>query len=221
MKDVLVAIPVFNEAGSIGAVVSGVKKLGLDVLVIDDGSDDSSAEIAKQKGAALIANGKNYGKGHSLKKAIEYLMANNYNSMVMMDGDGQHQTEDILNFLSKDLADYDVIVGNRMSNTKKMPFVRLTTNKFMSFLISRICRQDIKDTQCGFRLFRRNVLKRLKLASERFEIESEMLLEASKLNFKIGNASVQTIYSSEKSKINPVVDTIRFFSFLFKFLREK
>ena len=102
-----------------------------------------------------------------------------------------------------------------------MPLIRTLTNRFMSWLISKISGEDVRDSQCGFRLLRRNVLEKLNLNSDRFEIESEIILKSAKLGFKIGNAPIETVYGDEHSKINPARDTIRFFKFLFKFLAEK
>lgn len=217
----LAVIPVYNEANAIEKIISDLKKISIDTLVVDDGSADGSSEIAKKNGARVISNGKNCGKGYSLRKGIDYALSNNYDAIVIMDGDGQHKASDVPNFLSKDLEKYDLIIGNRMHSTKNMPLIRIITNRFMSWLISKISGEDIRDSQCGFRLLRKNVMEKLKLNSDRFEIESEVLLKSAKLGFRIGNAPIQTIYGDERSKINPVKDTIRFFKFLFKFLAEK
>ena len=102
-----------------------------------------------------------------------------------------------------------------------MPLLRLATNRFMSWLISLFCRQHIPDTQCGFRLIKTNVLRAIKLESSDFEIETEVLIEASKKGFKIASADIQTIYRDEVSKVQPVRDTIRFIAYLWRELRRK
>ena len=107
-----------------------------------------------------------------------------------------------------------IVIGNRMSDTAIMPIARKLTNKFMSYLISRMCGHDIPDTQCGFRLIKRRVLESVSLNSSNYEIESELLLKAAKNGFKIESVPVKTIYEDEESRINPFVDTIRFIAFL-------
>ena len=214
----IVAIPVFNESKLIGGIVSGIKKMGFDTLVIDDGSDDASGIIAEKNGAIVLKNEKNYGKGYSIRKAIQFARSFEYGALILMDGDGQHNTGEIKNFLSSDLEKYDLVVGSRMHDTKNMPIVRFLTNKLMSKLISVICRQNVEDSQSGFRLLRRNLFENLELNSDRFEIESEILLRTAKSGFKIGNIPVSTVYAGENSKIRPIQDTIRFFCFLLKFL---
>ncbi|HQP92322.1 MAG TPA: hypothetical protein PLU24_06575, partial [Candidatus Omnitrophota bacterium] len=97
-----------------------------------------------------------------------------------------------------------------------MPFVRWVTNGFMSLMISCMCKQRVPDTQCGFRLIDMDVLKNLTLATEKFEIESEMLLEAARKGYKIESVPITTVYEGQYSAIHPVKDTIRFFQFVFK-----
>jgi len=103
-----------------------------------------------------------------------------------------------------------------MFKAKGMPLVRWLTNKFMSFLISCICHQSISDSQCGFRLIDTQVLKKINLQTENFEIESEILLETAKNGFKIDSIPITTVYEGQHSAINPWKDTIRFFKLLFK-----
>ena len=95
-----------------------------------------------------------------------------------------------------------------------MPFIRRMTNRFMSWLLSREMGQRVPDTQSGYRLYAREVLGMLKVDSARFAAESEVLLSLSDEGVKIGSSPIQVIYSDEKSKINPVRDTMRFFQML-------
>jgi hypothetical protein len=140
-----------------------------------------------------------------------------------MDGDGQHLPEDIPGFinLASKKEELGLIIGNRMSNRRNMPIIRVLTNKFMSFLLSAVIKQKIYDSQCGFRLIKRKVLEKLSLKTHKFEIESEMIIEAARIGAKIESIPIQTVYLKERSHINPFIDTIRFFSFIFKKLFHK
>ena len=102
-----------------------------------------------------------------------------------------------------------------MGKAKNMPLVRYVTNKFTSWLISVIAGQRIPDTQCGFRLIKKEVLEKINLKTSNYETESEMLIKAAHLGFKIESILVNTIYSGEKSQINPFFDTLRFLRFIF------
>lgn len=213
-------IPVYNESKAISNVVTQVRQQNLDVIVIDDGSSDNSADIARNCGAIVLKNITNQGKGASLIQGLNYVLNNNFDAAILMDGDGQHLPQDIPLFLQKyEATNAPLIVGNRMQNTKSMPPVRYLTNKFMSWIISKVANQDITDTQCGFRFITKDLISKIKFTTRRYETESEMLIQAANLGYKIESIPVQTVYRGEKSQINPFLDTLRFIFFIVRHLR--
>lgn len=212
-----VITPTYNEAAAIGEVVRQIREQNLEAIVIDDGSADNTSEIARNNGATVLRNEANQGKGASLIKGFNYALNKNFEAVITMDGDGQHLASDIPYFIR--LATYSnsgIFIGNRMNKTKSMPWVRLCTNKFMSWLISCVAKQKIPDTQCGFRLIKRDVLEKSVLRTRKYETESEILIRASRLGFKIESVPIKSIYGREKSRINPFVDTLRFIKFISK-----
>jgi len=214
---ICVLIPAFNEERSISWLVRAVRGLGFDTIVIDDGSKDNTAKIARDSGAEVLMNKHNLGKGASLRKAFSLVIPSDYDAAIIMDADGQHLPSDIAPFVecfSK--LNPGIVVGNRMLRAKGMPFVRWCTNWAMSFVISRLCGQRVPDSQCGFRLISMGLLRQMNLNTEKFEIESEMLLEASRQGFKIESVPITTVYEGQFSAIHPIHDTIRFFNFIFK-----
>ncbi|MBL8012427.1 MAG: glycosyltransferase family 2 protein [Candidatus Omnitrophica bacterium] len=217
---ICVLIPCHNEAQAIGRLVEQVKHLGLDVVVVNDGSTDATGSIAESKKARVITISPCGGKGNALRKGFEYILSQVYDALIIMDGDGQHSPEDLPAFIEHyKTTRASVINGNRMANNRNMPFVRKMTNVVMSWMISLVCRQRVADSQCGYRLISCEVLRNIKLNSTNFEIESEILIKASKKGLKIDSVPVQTIYEDEQSKIRPVKDTIRFFKYLLRELR--
>lgn len=215
--NVCILIPAYNESKTITQLVTGVKDMGLHVVVVDDGSVDNTALLASEAGAIVLSNKRNQGKGATLQKGFQYVVDKKYDGVICMDGDGQHAIADLDNFLnSPNLQKNTVINGNRMTNSKDMPFVRLYTNRFMSFLISSVCGQKVPDTQCGFRYIGRDILQSIQLTSGCYEIESEILIKSSKKGFSIHSVPIQTIYQGEASHIRPVRDTVRFFAYLLK-----
>jgi glycosyltransferase involved in cell wall biosynthesis len=219
INNTVAVIPSYNEARTIGSVVRDVVQMGLSVLVVDDGSVDATERIALDNGAMVIRHKRNMGKGHSVREGVRYVAEKTkYEWAVMMDGDGQHHPEDLPILMEATRnGDVDLVTGNRMHSTKTMPSLRYWTNKFTSFVISKMCRQYIPDTQCGYRLVSVNALKRMKLESDKYDIESEMLIQAARQGMKIRSVPVQTIYGDERSAINPFLDTIRFFSLVLKY----
>ncbi len=212
--NICIIIPAHNESKTIGPLVSSLSERKLDTVVIDDGSADATGNIAQEKGAIVLRHELKQGKGCSLRKGFAYALQHGYDGVIIMDGDGQHDVESIEHFL--DIAKKDmvsVIVGNRMADSRGMPFIRYCTNRFMSWLISLVCGQNIADTQCGYRYIGCGVLKDIPLTCKDFEIETEILMKARKKGFKIYDMPIKTIYQNEESKINPFKDTIRFCSY--------
>lgn len=210
-----VVIPTYNESKEIGNVVRRLRQQNLKVAVIDDGSRDNTSLIAQGNGAVVIRNQTNEGKGASLIKGFQYAIKNNFDAVITMDGDGQHLPEEALNFINaaKD-NNVALFIGDRITNSRGMPNVRLLTNKFMSWLISKIIGQKIPDTQCGFRLIKTEALKKICLKTSKYEAESEIIIRISRAGYKIKSVPIKTVYKNEKSQISPFIDTLRFIKFI-------
>lgn len=214
---IAIVIPAHNEDQTIGPLVEAVRALGYDCIVIDDGSVDKTNAVALEAGAVVLKTEAQSGKGNALKIGFDYVRKLRYKALIAMDGDGQHSPSDIAAFVAcYQNTNADIVNGNRMHNPRGMPLVRLATNRLMSWAVSLFCRQHIPDTQCGFRLIKTNVLGAIKLESSDFEIETEVLIKASKKGFKIASVDIQTIYRDEVSKIKPVRDTLRFMAYLWR-----
>lgn len=210
-----VIIPAYNESKTIAGLIAQIRKLALEVIIIDDGSRDDTIKIAASCGAKVLPNERNIGKGASLIKGYNFAVARGFDAVISMDGDGQHSCDDIMAFIRKaENSQSALIVGNRMSATRGMPALRVMTNCFMSRLISLIVKQYIPDTQCGFRLVKKELLAKMNLATSKYETESEILIKAARLGFKIESLPIKTIYSGQKSQINPFIDTLRFLRFI-------
>lgn len=216
MKNPCILIPSYNEERTIGKIVRKLKERNFEVYVVDDGSADATACIADSEGAIVIKNGTNMGKGAALKSGFARILKDGkFDSMIIMDGDDQHDISDIAHIIRRAReTGADVVVGNRMGDTSRMPPVRAATNRFMSWLLSLLTGQKIPDTQCGFRLIKTDLLKKMDLRSSKYDIDSEVLLEAAKVGGRIDSAPVRTVYNDGKSKINPFIDTLRFMRLL-------
>jgi len=218
-----VLLPAYQEGGRIGQTVKAVLEQCPDVVVVDDGSTDDTANEAREAGAIVVPHERNMGKGVALQTGFKHVMEAGYACVVTMDGDGQHAPEDLPGFLEVYReSGAKVVVGNRMSDPRTMPLVRRLTNRFMSWLLSRRMGQRVPDTQNGYRLYDREVLPiLLATVSEGFAAESEVLLDLSDAGQTIASAPTRIIYGDERSKIRPVQDTIKFFGMLRHHKREK
>ncbi len=212
---ICVIIPTYNESRAIGELIERVRRQGLEAIIVDDGSTDDTVKIAQSGGAKVLVSERNMGKGASLIKGYNYALAQGFDAVISMDGDGQHSPSDIAAFVRKAQdSSAGLIVGNRMGSAKGMPLLRVATNHFMSKLISLIVKQRVPDTQCGFRLAKKELLEKIDLSTSKYETESEILIRAARLGFKIESIPVETIYAGEKSQIHPLVDSLRFLRFL-------
>jgi len=218
LEHVCVVIPAYQEATRIGEVVRSIHARGFKVVVVDDGSKDTTAAEAEAAGATVLQHLSNQGKGVALQTAYRHVRQQGFSGLITMDGDGQHDPDDVPVLLAvARTTGAPVVVGNRMTNSAAMPLIRRLTNRGMSALLSLLMRQAVPDTQCGFRYYRLDVLPaKLPLAS-RYAAESELLLDLAARGIPIASAPVRTIYGSEKSKINPVVDALRFFGMILRY----
>lgn len=211
-----VVLPGYQEERHIGSTVSAVRRFVPDVIVVDDGSTDRTAPEAEAAGAYVIRHGENRGKGAALRTGLRHVLDRGYDVVIVMDADGQHAAADIANLVRvRETTGAPVVVGNRMEHPGAMPLVRRLTNRFMSWLLSRRMGQRVPDTQNGFRLYAAAVLP-IVMGGEgdRFDAESEMLLDLADAGVQIASAPTRIIYGEERSKIRPVRDTIRFFAML-------
>ena len=221
--NVFVVIPTYNEIKTIGSIVEKLRERGFRVVVVDDGSSDHTIVDANKFGAEIIAHSKNVGKGRCIREGMEYSLEKGCDVVITMDGDGQHDLKEIDKFINvyKETK-ADIVLGNRMHDPKNMPYIRRCTNIFMSFVISLILVERVDDSQCGYRLLSRNAVGKMHLRSAKYEIESEMLIEAKRHSLKIASVDIDSIYHGESSQINPFFDTIRFIKLIiYEFIRRK
>jgi glycosyltransferase involved in cell wall biosynthesis len=129
--------------------------------------------------------------------------------VLTMDGDGQHDPDDIANFMPL-LGKYDLILGNRMDDSARVPLLRRIGNLASSMLVSLLCFQRIRDSQTGFRVYSTDMLRQLPLRSSRYDLETEVVIKASRKGFRIGHCRIQTIYAGEVSRFRNIKDSLRF-----------
>jgi glycosyltransferase involved in cell wall biosynthesis len=180
--------------------------------VVDDGSIDATAKVARAAGAEVIRQATPMGKGTALAAGLTRARDEGFAWALTLDGDGQHAPSDIPKFFrAAEAGKAALIVGNRMPAAHSMPTVRRWVNQWMSRRLSRLAGRELPDSQCGFRLIRLDVWNRLNLHTRHFEIESEMLLGFIRAGHEVVFVPVEVIYKSERSKIHPVRDTFRWF----------
>ena len=178
-SDICVIIPAYNAANTIGVVVRGALKHVPLVIVADDGSTDDTAGCAAEAGAEVIRFEKNRGKGHALKILFQTAIKRGLGVAISIDADCQHDTEDIPLFISMHQKHpNDLITGSRTLTAANMPRARYNAMQVARFYICLAANQFIDDTQCGFRLYPLGLIKKLKLVTEGYVTEAEILIKA-------------------------------------------
>ena len=215
-NNICVVIPIYNEIDFLDELLQRVYPYSSTIICVDDGSIDGSKELLEPNDKIiLLSNGKNRGKGFSLKvglmKALEY----NCDIIITIDADLQHLPEQIPEF-AEAISDFEVVVGNRLSSLKGMPFHRIISNKLTSWLLSKRIGIRILDSQSGYRAFKKDIIKSILPFETGFEAETEMLINASLNNKSIGYVNIPIIYNDNKSKMRPFQAIIGFLRVLLK-----
>jgi glycosyltransferase involved in cell wall biosynthesis len=207
--EVSIVIPVFNEAASLGETLSIVRGLHLaasEIIVIDDGSTDGSADVALAGGANVIRHPYNVGNGAAIKSGIR---AARGRLLVLMDGDGQHQPEDIPKLIAES-HDYHMVVGARVKGSKRR-FHRYAANVVYNLLASYVTRFKVQDLASGFRLLsRQDALRFIDLLPNTFSYPTTLTLAFLRSGLTVKYVPIQTLYRAGQSKISLVTDGIRF-----------
>ena len=212
-------IPAYQDEKHIGDIARRTRERLDHVLVVDDGSTDHTAQRAREAGAEVIVHNQNRGKGDAIKTGLAYWSDREITWVSLLDSDGQHLPEEIDRFLTAAASSTQstFLIGNRMNNVSGMPFIRRVANRYMSRQISRLCGQEIPDTQCGFRMLNRQLVPELLGGGDRFDYDTEVLIVASRKGYRIESVPITTVYTDQVSKIRPLRDAIRFLQLLWRY----
>ena len=218
---VAAVIPAFNEAGSIARVVAGVRGTVERIIVVDDGSDDGTAERARAAGAEVIAHGTNRGKGTAVRSGLARVFDGDYTHVLLLDADMQHLPGEALSLVAEaERSGAAVVVGERRFDRDRMPAARYHANRIGSRALSWFIGVPVRDTQCGFRVFRVDALRPLHLTASGYEIETEMLIKVRRRGGRVAGVPVTAVYGGQRSKLRPIPDTTRtcFLAVYYRFL---
>jgi glycosyltransferase involved in cell wall biosynthesis len=208
----LVVIPALNAERTIGAVVADCKAEVKDVLVVDDGSTDRTAEVAREAGADVVSHPVNRGKGAALKTAFAYAQEHGFEAVVTLDADGQHLPREIPKFFAvREETGGDLIIGGRAHLFGQMLPRRRFANRFSARCIAFASNTNVTDSQSGFRLYSAQLLRAIRLRSDGFDMESEVIVQAGKRRFKIISIPIDLgfVDGQSTSHYRPLMDTIR------------
>ena len=214
-------IPAFNEAGSIAEVVAGVREAVSHVIVVDDGSTDGTADRARAAGAEVLEHAVNRGKGEAVRTGLTRIRSGSFTHVLLLDGDMQHLPVEAPRLLeAAEHTGADLVLGERRFNREDMPASRYHANRIGSRVLGWFIGAPVVDTQCGFRVFKVEALRRITLSARGYEIETEMLVKVRRNGARLTSVPVTAVYAGHRSKLRPVRDTTRtcFLAVYYQFL---
>jgi len=210
---VSIVIPAYNEGPHIRKVLAKVPK-GYEAIVVDDGSTDHTAKEAREAGAIVIPHSRNKGKGQAVLTGLREAKGD---IVVLMDADDQHNPSEIKHLIKPIIdGEADLVIGSRFQHGfRHTPKFRQLTNTLSNIGTSVACNNKFTDVLCGFRAVRNDSLALLELKPARFEIEVDMLIDASRKGLKIREIPVSLLYGEETSHIS-FRDGVRLSAHIFK-----
>lgn len=213
LTDIAILIPAYEAEDTLEKVLRGWFKIGArpqQIWVVDDGSPDKTSEVAIKTGVHLIAHKHNMGKGAAHKTGFKAILDRGYKWIMTIDADTQHDPDEAARFLSLNPESFDMIIGTRRENMTGMPFDRWFVNRLTSMVLSIYGGSVITDSQCGYRLISAEVVRKIPLVTVRFDTESEIVAKALWAGFRLVEVPITTLYTSPRSHINKLLDTLRF-----------
>lgn len=202
MAKIAAVIPAYNAERFVGQVVRRSRKFVGRVLVIDDGSKDDTAKVAKSAGAIVVRLKKNSGKANAIRAGVSAL-AGKAGILVLLDADLQHLPEEIPK-VTRPVKEgkCDICIGSRfLGDYGKMPFHRRLTNRLTTLFTNLLTGYGLTDVQCGFRAIGPTAIAKLKLDGDRYTIETNMVLEAHDAGLRVREVPITTVYGKEVSYI--------------------
>ncbi|MFC1788019.1 glycosyltransferase family 2 protein [Patescibacteria group bacterium] len=192
---VIAIIPAYNEEKTLAEVICKTRSFVDELVVINDGSDDRTLEIAQSQGVKVVSHVINRGLGAALGTGFVAAQELGADLAITLDADGQHNPSEICRFVQAATDGAEVIIGSRMLNHSGMPWHRVLANQLGNLITFALFGQWVTDSQSGFRGFNRLALSKIQIKTNRMEVSSEIIAEAKRQKLLIKEVPITAIYT--------------------------
>jgi len=220
--EITIGIPAYNEEKNISEIIKKLQKITNKIIVCDDGSSDSTGQIAKEMGVLVVQHETNLGYGAAIRSIFLKAREEKSEFLITLDSDGQHRIEDIQTVLEPlQTGKADIVIGSRFlnNNGKNVPSYRKVGIQILTKLANTSLEQNITDSQSGFRGYGKDVIENVTPSESGMGVSNEILIKASKQGLKIVEVPIIILYDGDTSTHNPIshgssvlISTLKFIS---------
>ncbi|OGN87971.1 MAG: hypothetical protein A2158_02380 [Chloroflexi bacterium RBG_13_46_14] len=218
---IIIGLPAYNEERAIAGVVLQAKEYADMVIVVNDGSVDNTARIARLAGAEVVEHGVNKGYGAAIQTILAEAGKRNADILVIIDADAQHNPDEIPRLIDAVMSGSDVVVGSRKLQKDVIPGYRRFGQSILAKFTNIAARQNLSDTESGFRAYSKKAITEMKLSQKGMAISAEIISEASHKGLKISEVPISVSYDDVTSSQNPILHGLGNLSRIFIFISER
>ncbi|MFC2038811.1 glycosyltransferase family 2 protein [Chloroflexota bacterium] len=203
-RRIIAGLPAYNEESYIGSIVLKTIQYVDEVIVIDDGSTDKTAEIARLAGATVIQHKKNMGYGAGIQTLFTEAKKRNPDVLVLLDADSQHEPDEIPELIQPIYQGFDIVIGSREENKEDIPRYRRAGQRVIAYFSHMLSGENVSDSESGFRVFSNKAISTLDMKETGMAISAETIYRAAENGLRITERPISIRYPADGSTLNPV-----------------